>query len=210
MAKLKFLEAPIQRLKSFKNGISGNSSAWTGQPDTPASTQAHIDALENADAEISDLETQLTQKRQAAKLLAQQKNDVADAIELRVKGIHAADSSKWIEYGLTDPNAATAGRSSRPVPAKGVVENIADDYDGVGFIVSIRQLADADSYEVQRGAGANAADVNTIPAMNYLRNVRKLNFVDDDVEKGIRYFYRYRGINTTGVGEWSEPVSRVQ
>ena len=40
--------------------------------------------------------------------------------------------------------------------------------------------------------------------------MRKLSFVDDDVEKGTRYFYRFRGLNSNGSGEWSEPVSRVQ
>jgi hypothetical protein len=211
MAKLKFMEVTIVRLKAFKSGISGNATAWAGQEDTPTTVQAHIDALEAADADIASLETLLTQKRQAAKVLAKQKEAVADAIELRVKGIHATATSKWPEYGVDDPNAAAAAaKGTRPVPEKGDIKNIMDDYDGIGFIVELEGLKEADSYEVQRGAGANAADVNTIPAFSYLRNVRKLSFVDDDVEKGIRYFYRLRGINSQGLGEWSEPVSRVQ
>jgi hypothetical protein len=91
-----------------------------------------------------------------------------------------------------------------------VIKNIVDDYDGIGFIVELEGLKEADSYEVQRGAGATAANVNTIPVFSYLRNVRKLSFVDDDIEKGTRYFYRFRGLNSNGSGEWSEPVSRVQ
>ena len=34
--------------------------------------------------------------------------------------------------------------------------------------------------------------------------------VDDDVVSGSRYFYRVRGVNTSGPGPWSEPVNAVQ
>lgn len=50
----------------------------------------------------------------------------------------------------------------------------------------------------------------TIPAFTHLVTVRKTKYTDDDVAKGTRYFYRIRGINSKGAGEWSEPVSRVQ
>ena len=162
MAKLKFIEAIIIRFKAFKIGISSNPTVWAGQADTPVTVQAHIDALETVDVEIASLETQLTQKRQAAKLLANQKEAIADAVQLKVKGIHATATNKWPEYGVTDPNAAAeAARSTRPVPEKAVIKNIVDDYDGIGFIVELEGLKEADSYEVQRGAGATAANVNT-------------------------------------------------
>ena len=48
------------------------------------------------------------------------------------------------------------------------------------------------------------------PPYPFLKSTKKLLFVDDDVEAGVRYFYRVRGVNATGAGAWSEPVSRVQ
>jgi hypothetical protein len=96
------------------------------------------------------------------------------------------------------------------VPEKGVIRNVSDDFDGEGFIVEWEKLAKTDSYEIERGIAANAADVNTIPAFTHLVTVRKTKYTDDDVAKGTRYFYRIRGINSKGAGEWSEPVSRVQ
>jgi hypothetical protein len=210
MANLSYLEKVINRLKAQKAGIVTNTASWTGQPDTPATHQAHIDALELIDADIKLLENQLSQKRAAAKLLAEQKNTVADATELRVKGIHATNTAKWVDYGIEDPAAILAARANRPVPAKGIIKNVMDDYDGIGFIVEGQTLTDADTYEFEKGIAANATDVNTIPAFTHLKTSRKVSLVDDDVAKGQRCFYRYRGINSKGAGEWSEPVSRVQ
>lgn len=211
MAKLNYVTVIINRLKAFKTGIAGNATAWTGQPETPATTQAHIDALETADAEIVALENTLQQKRQALRALAATKSDVADAIELKVKGIHNTAPSKWIEYGLIDPTSSVATESNtRPVPEKGMIKNIVDDYDGIGFIIEWEKLANVEIYEIERGTAANASDVNTIPAFTHLTTIKKIKYTDDDVAKGTRYFYRIRGINARGVGEWSEPVSRVQ
>jgi hypothetical protein len=211
MARLTYVEAVINRLKAFKTGITNNAASWTGQPDTPATTQAHIDALETADAEILALENQLSQKRTALKTLTQTKSGVADTIELRVKGIHAAAPSKWLEYGLPDPTSdAAQQRNAREVCGKGIIKTVIDDYDAVGFIVEWEKLADAETYEVERGIAADASDVNTIPAFTHLVTIRKVKYTDDDVEKGKRYFYRIRGINARGAGEWSEAVSRVQ
>lgn len=210
MANLSYLQKVINRLKAQKAGIVANAASWTGQPDTPSTHQAHIDAVELVDAEIKTLETQLGQKREAAKLLADQKDTVAEATERRMKGIHASNTSKWMEYGVSDPAATVAARASRPVPTKGIVKKVVDDYDGIGFIVEGQALTDADTYEFQKGIAANATDVNTIPAFTHLKTSRKVSLVDDDVEKGQRCFYRYRGINNKGAGEWSEPVSRVQ
>jgi hypothetical protein len=211
MAKLTYVEAIISRLKAINTGIAGNAASWTGQPDTPATTQAHIDALEAADAEIVALENQMAQKRAALKALTQTKSGVADTIELRVKGIHAATPAKWIEYGLIDPTSNVAQqRNTRDVSAKGIIKTVIDDYDGVGFIIEWEKLKDAETYEIERGIAANASDVNMIPVFNHLVTIRKVKYTDDDVEKGKRYFYRIRGINARGAGEWSEPVSKVQ
>jgi hypothetical protein len=211
MSKLNYVTAIINRLKALKTGIGGNDTAWTGQEDTPATTQTHIDALEAADAEIVALENQVSQKRTALKILTHSKSEVANAIELRAKGIHATATSKWIDYGLTDPNSAAATeRTTRLVCKKGIIKSIIDDYDGVGFIVEWEKLADAETYEVERGIGVDAADVNIIPEFKHLVSIRKIKYTDDDVEKGKRYFYRIRGINAQGAGDWSNAGSMVQ
>lgn len=209
MAKLNYVTAIINRFKAFKTGITNNATTWTGQPDTPTTIQAHIDTLETADAEILALENQLDQKRMALKVLVQTHAEAADVIERRVKGLHASSPDKWIEYGIANP-ANEAARGQRQVPNKGMIKEVIDDYDGVGFIVSWDKLPDSETYEVERGIAANASDINTIPPFIHLVTLRKTKYTDDDVEKGKRYFYRIRGINARGAGEWSEPVSRVQ
>lgn len=211
MAKLTYVQAIIDRLKAQKTGIVNNTSSWTGQPDTPATTQAHIDTLEAGDAEIESLENQLQQKRQALKVMVDAKEKVADSIDFRIKGIHATATSKWIEYGLADPASdAAQQRNTRQVPSKGWVKAVVDDHDGIGFIIEWDKLDSAETYEVERGTSANVADVTSIPAFVHLVSIRKIKYTDDDVEKGKRYFYRVRGINARGAGEWSEAVSRVQ
>lgn len=211
MANLTYVQAIIDRLKAQKTGITTNATAWAGQPDTPATVQAHIDALEAADAEVLAMENLLSQKRGALKTLTQSKSAVADAIDLRVKGIHATAPAKWLDYGLADPSSDAAhARTARQVPGKGIIKSVIDDYDGVGFIIEWEKLPDVETYEIERGEAANPADINIIPPMTHLKTQRKIKYTDDDVVKGKRYFYRMRGINARGAGEWSEPVSKVQ
>ena len=85
-----------------------------------------------------------------------------------------------------------------------------DDTDGEGFIVSTQFDANADFYEWQKGFGSSPSDTNTIPELKNFKTTKKTNFVDDEVPKGVRVFYRVRAANTNGVGPWSEAVSRVQ
>ena len=68
----------------------------------------------------------------------------------------------------------------------------------------------ADSYEWQKGQGTDPKDTSTIPPMSFFKQTSKTVFIDDEVLKGIRYFYRVRAVNRNGQGPWSEPVSRVQ
>ncbi len=205
MAKLTYLEKEIKRLKRIKEGIGANSADWTSTPNAAADIQTVIDALEATDVSITQTEVLLKQKRNDARNDAKTASETADQSQLVVMGKYPADSDKWLEYGIE----ATAPGTPRPAPDKGLIKKISDDTDGVGFIIEVTVLENADKNEFQRGEGP-ANDVNTIPAFTYLRTVGKSKIVDDDVEPGIRYFYRYRGINPSGNGEWSEPVSRVQ
>lgn len=206
MAKLAYINTEVDGLKALKKGIELNVAAWIGQPDTAATVQADIDELELADSDIAGLEAQISQKRAAARQLATAKAAKISIISQRAQGIHAANPEKWVEYGIVaGPTPAT----TRPAPAKGVIISVADDSDGIGFVVNVQTLDYADTYEYERGMG-KAEDANTIPAFTHFLSTKKSKIVDDDVIKGTPYFYRYRGINSNGNGECSEPVSRVQ
>ena len=70
-------------------------------------------------------------------------------------------------------------------------------------------LANVDSYEWQKGIGT-AADSKIIPAFVHLITINRANIEDNDVQPGVRYFYRYRGYSTAGFGEWCDPCSAIQ
>jgi len=59
-------------------------------------------------------------------------------------------------------------------------------------------------------AGGSPGTTVLQPPYPFLKSTKKLVYVDDDVEAGVRYFYRVRAVNATGAGAWSEPVSAVQ
>ena len=169
MAKLAYINSEVDQLKSLKKGVETNSAAWVGQPDTPATIAADIDELELADNEIASLETQLIQKRAAAKQLVAAKAVKANIIAQRAQGIHAANPEKWLDYGIA---SGSAPASPRPAPAKGQIISVADDSDGIGFVVNVQTLDYADTYEYERGTG-KADDANTIPALSHFLTTKK-------------------------------------
>jgi hypothetical protein len=82
---------------------------------------------------------------------------------------------------------------------------------GAGFILERDAVTDADNYEWQKAQGEDASVTNIDQSkFTHFKVSNRKNFVDDEVKKGVRYFYRFRGFNTAGNGAWSEPVSRVQ
>jgi len=223
----KYLQTVFDRLNGLKSGIGLNSAAWTGQPDTPATVQTEMDTLTTINSEIDQLEDAREQKIAQARALATSKNAAAAIIEKRAVAIHATDPGKLNEYNIA---VGPASGQPRPVPAKAVIASIADDDDGIGFKVRTQKLDYVDHFEVERGvagsgSGTRAGDSAPVPTppptpsapgtvlqppYPFLRTTKKLMFVDDDVEAGTRYFYRIRGVNTSGPGPWSEPVSAVQ
>ena len=122
-------------------------------------------------------------------------------------GIYANNLSKLSEYGIKprkDPNKV-------PPPTKTLAIEITDDSDGEGFNLSITSKDDvADSYEWQKGQATDPKDMSTIPPLSFYKTTSKIKFLDDDIIKGVRYFYRVRALNRNGQGPWSEAVSRVQ
>jgi hypothetical protein len=220
---LKYLQKVYDRLSGLKAGITTNASPWAATPHTPATVQTDMTALTNIDGEIDALEDQLKQKQLAARNLASQMDEKATQIQKIAIGIHAAEPEKLVEYNIALPGE----KQPRPVPAKAVIASIADDDDGIGFKLKVQTLANVDFYEWEKGSiggnqppnqppmpvpGAGAGVGATVLQTPYpfWRSSKKQLLIDDDVEPGIRYFYRVRGVNNAGAGAWSEPVSRVQ
>jgi hypothetical protein len=88
---------------------------------------------------------------------------------------------------------------------------IKDDTDGEGFILSLQAVDPlAKSYLWEKGVSTNPSDLQTIPVMHFHKLTTRSTFVDDDVVKGSRYWYRVRAANCKGEGPWSEPTSKVQ
>jgi len=120
-------------------------------------------------------------------------------------GFHSTSELKLSDYGIESRKTATA----KEIPEKAVITSIIDDNDGEGFILTVTYITDADYYEWQKLIGTNGEDLVN-PPYPFFKTSKKTTFVDDDVPRGKRCFYRVRGVNATGVGEWSERVSKVQ
>jgi hypothetical protein len=179
---------------------------WAGQAETVLTIQANIDAIDAMLAGVNSLEDQLSLKRKEARKLDKDLTLVADTVENKAIGFHTAKKELLVDYDIKVRKLAV----KKPVPSAVLVPELADDVDGVGFVVSTQSDPDADKYEWQKGAGLNPQDLNTIPKMLHFKITSKIVFVDDDVEPGVRYFYRVRAFNATGEGAWSAAVSRVQ
>ncbi len=205
---LKYLQKVYDRFSGFKNGVNLNLPKWAGYPAiTPVTLQADMDNINDADQEVQAAEDTLAQKLAAARALAETKTLKADQTEERAIGIHAEEKDKLVEYNIPVPGA----KQPRPVPLKAVIDSVSNDDDGIGFKLKVKALQHADHYEWERGALSPGSATTVLqPPYPFLRSNKKLLIVDDDVESGTRYFYRVRGVNNTGAGPWSEPVSAVQ
>jgi hypothetical protein len=217
---LKYLQKVFDRLSGLKAGITTNVALWTSTPHDPVTVNTDMTSLTTMDSEIDALEDQLKQKQLAARNLASQMDDKATQIQKIAIGIHAAEPEKLVEYNIALPGE----KQPRPVPAKAVIESIADDDDGIGFKLKVQTLANVDFYEWEKGSsggnqppnqpsplpGATSGATVLQTPYPFWRSSKKQLLIDDDVEPGVRYFYRVRGVNNAGAGAWSEPVSAVQ
>lgn len=202
-----YIQKEIKRLKALKTGIHNNAGVWTNAPITEADIDAQITTLEKAEKSITDAANKLSENQNLAHGVADKTKVVSNQAENLAFGFHALDAEKLVEYGIKPRKTAQA----KPVPGKAVISSIADDTDGEGFILQRQTTADADTYEWQKAAGTEPAVTNIDESKyTHYKTTKKEKFVDDDVKKGVRYFYRTRGINATGSGAWSEGVSRVQ
>ena len=203
---VKYISDVITELKSRSAGMQTNAEKWTNQTVTAAELDDYVKQLEAQSLKIDTAEATLQKEREAGRRLAETLTLKQKQVDSLAYGIHAEETIKLTDYGLSTrkPN------SSKPIPAKAVLTSIVDDADGVGFVVTWASLTNADYYEIEKGLAANTSDLVLQPPYPFLKTTTKTTLVDDAVEKGRRYFYRVRGVNATGTGEWSEPVNRVQ
>ncbi len=204
---IQYLSSCTNRLKSLKNGMTKNSLLWQNQTETPELVQQKIDELTAKEREIEDLKEQIAGKQSEAHTLSDLAERYADSIEALATGLEKNNADKLNEYGIKLRKPITR----KPAPTKTLVPILEDDSDGVGFVVSTDKVdPDADIYEWQKGTAQDAANTTTVPEMKLFKTTTKTFFVDDDVPKGVRIFYRVRAINSVGQGAWSVAVSRVQ
>lgn len=203
---IKYILDMIQQLKSRKAGMTANPDKWKNQPVSPTDLENYVTQLETASAEIDKAEALLQQKRENGRQLVETLSKKVKQVDSLATGIHADEPVKLNEYGI----AAKKAKTSRSVPPKASIKSIVDDSDGEGFVVILKKLPTADHYEIEKGVSTDNSVMVLPPPYPFLKTTTKITIVDDDIIKGKRYFYRVRGVNTAGPGEWSEPVSRVQ
>jgi hypothetical protein len=187
-------------LKTLKSGVHAHTAQWTGLPVTE-------DDLQTSGDDIDKAEIALKQARLAARTKIETYSLLMDQTVSLAEGLHANEEGKLADYGLSINAVA---RKAKAVPKKATIDSLVDDYDGIGFIIKITTIEEAEGYEIERSEGVDSTTLVLAPPYTHLRNTIKLSYTDDDVEKGKRYFYRVRGYNRRGYGEWSEAVSRVQ
>lgn len=203
----KNIQNSINELNDLKTGVHKYGTQWVNMPVNETQIDAAIAALTGKGKAISDAEAVLKQARLDVRNAIEQYQPLIEQITSLAQGIHKTEPGKLADYNL---DIAASSRTAKVVPAKAVIESISDDVDGIGFMLRMQVLTGADGFEIEKSAAVDSTTLVLAPPYNHLRNSSKLIVVDDEVEKGKRYFYRVRGYNRKGYGEWSEPVSRVQ
>lgn len=203
---LKYVSSEIERLLNLKSGMEKNPETWVGQTITSAAVQAKADELDKIGKEVDDLQRLISSKLAEARNLTKSAQREADNITSIAIGLENSDPAKLAGYGIN----LRKEKMTKPAPTTAHHIDIIDDTDKEGFNVSTNSDPDASIYEWQKGISADASTIDTIPEMKFFKATKKSSFVDNDVVKGIRYFYRVRATNSAGVGPWSEAVSKVQ
>ena len=202
----KNIQELINELKDLKKGIHKYNTQWAGVPVTEAMIDAAIASLEAKGNAIDSAKALVSQTQLEGRIAVELYIVLADQATTLAEGIHINEQGKLADYNL----AITTGKKAKNIPAKAVIESLTDDSDGVGFVVKCQVLDEVIGFEIEKSDPVDSTLLVLAPPYKHLRNITKLIYVDDEVEKGKRYFYRIRGYNRRGYGEWSEPVSRVQ
>jgi hypothetical protein len=202
----KNIQVLVDELDDLKKGVHKYSTKWTAMPVTEAQLQTAIDTLKGKSDNIEAAEVALKQARSAGRTAVEQTIPLAEQTTSLAEGIHKTTPDDLADYNIS----IITGRKAKSIPAKAVIAAITDDEDGVGFVIRCQSLDQAEGFEIEKSHPVDSTTAVLAPPYTHLKNHTKLIYIDDEVEKGKRYFYRIRGYNRRGYGEWSESVSRVQ
>ena len=203
---LKYLAATTERLTGLKNGMEKNPEKWTNQLVTSALVQAKIDELEALSKADTSLKNQITDNQSKAHSAQIEADKFADKVESLSIGLEDGIQDNLNPYGIKLRKSPT--KKTAPILPLHIA--LMDDTDGEGIIASTNVDPDADMYEWQKGIATDATKLDSLPELKFFKTTKKTTFVDDEVPKGIRVFYKVRAVNAAGNGPWSEAVSRVQ
>ncbi len=203
----KYIQRTIEELTGMDNGMLANPTDWASTPVTELAVKAQITSLSTKGQAVANAEQALSEARAAANAENKLAIKLAEQVIDLAFGIYAATPDKLVEYGIKPRKTP----EKIPPPVDILAIDIQNDTDAEGFILAlVAKDSVADSYEWQKGQGADPKDTSTIPPMSFYKQTSKIRFVDDNVQKGVRYFYRVRALNRNGQGPWSEAFSKVQ
>ena len=190
----------------LKKGMETNNAKWVGQPVSALQVKDIIDDLQSKEDAVVSANNVLIQAKVAASEAVALHTLIADQVISLTEGIHKLEPSKLVDYNLSLPKP----KKPKVPPGKAVIDSLKDEEDGVGFKLKFMHLTDVEGFEIERSAPQNSDLLVLAPPFIFLKVTQKLTYVDDEIIKGKRYFYRVRGYNRRGKGEWSDISSRVQ
>ena len=203
---IKLIQDLRNELTDLKKGMETNDTKWTNQEVTAIKVKAIIDDLQSKDDDISAAVIALSKARTAGRDAVATNIPVAEQIVSLAEGIHKMEPSKLEDYNLQLP----AARKAKVTPGKAIIKSIETDDNGEGFVIKFQSLTDAEGFEIEKSEPQNPDVLVLAPPFKHLCNSTRLSYIDEDVVKGKRYFYRGRGYNRRGFGEWSEGSSGIQ
>ena len=200
----KFITNMLTRLTGLKTGIHANAGDWTGQPVQETDIDGQILLLNGKEAEIDAAEDALKLRQSEGHTLVNTADDIADQAESLARGIHQQNPVKLTEYNIKQRKAP----APKNPPGMAVIASLADDSDGIGFVITTQALAYAETFDIERAV--TEADVMTATVFSHLKTTQKLTYIDDEVITGKRHHYRVRASNRKGSGPVSASVSAIQ
>jgi len=200
----KNLQKIFDRLIALKNGMVINALKWVGQPVDTADVDVATAAITAKDGEIETSKDALSTKRAEGRTVVETQTDLADQIENLALGIHQSDKEKLVQYNIKERKTP----EPKDPPGQAVIASVKTDSDGVGFVIAIQPLVDAEDFDIERAETDAAVMVAT--EFKHIKTTKKLTYVDDDVVSGRRYHYRVIPFNRRGSGPASAVISAIQ